>query len=243
METPVYKRESALEAAHWWFVGRRELFRQELEALRLPENVRVLDVGSGTGANLRLLREMRFTHVVGIDVSSVARQLCRDKGFGDVLAADVRTLPFMTGSFDLVLATDVVEHVAQHERALDEIARVLKPGGTALLTVPAFMSLWGFQDKIAHHQRRYRRGDFVALVAAAGLSVKRSYYFNFLLFAPIWIARQVLEIVRPDIVSENDVNNRFINAVLRRVFMLDVALARRIAPPFGVSFFVLATKA
>src|SRR4051812_22406321 len=99
METPVYKRESAVEAHHWWFVGRRELFRRELEALRLPESIRVLDVGAGTGANLRLLREMGFAHVVGVDVSSLARQLCRDKGFGEVLAADVLALPFMTGSF------------------------------------------------------------------------------------------------------------------------------------------------
>ena len=242
MEPSVYERESQLEADHWWFAGRRHLFRKEVEALRLARDSHILDVGSGTGTNLRLLRDMGFSNIVGLDSNPLARRFCSEKGLGEVQDGDIRRLPFPTGSFDMVLATDVVEHVEEHDQALAEICRVLKPGGTALLTVPAFMSLWGFQDKVAHHVRRYRQGPFVRMVEAGGLKVAKSYYFNFVLFAPIWLARQVVKIIRPNIQSENDVNNPWLNALLTRIFRADTAAARWVKPPFGVSLLVIASK-
>ena len=151
-------------------------------------------------------------------------------------------MPFDDGQFDLVLATDVIEHVDDDLLALREVHRVLAPGGYALITVPAFESLWGLQDEVAHHKRRYRMRPLLELVSAAGLTTVRSYHFNYLLFVPIFLARNAIRLLRVTASSENDINTPALNAVLRQVFLLDVRTAPVLKPPFGVSILALAQK-
>lgn len=242
MRADTYAVEAEIEEKHWWFVGRRWLFQRELRRAGIDANARTLDIGTSTGSNLRLLRELGFRHVVGLDPSDEAIRFCESKGFGPVQQGSICEMPFPDASFDLVLATDVIEHVDDHERAASEIGRVLAPGGRVLITVPAFQSLWGLQDEVALHKRRYRRGELLELIARAGLRVDRAYHFNYLLFAPIWLARQIIRIARIDLHSEGQVNTPALNVVLRTIFNADVATAGVLRPPFGVSILVLADK-
>ena len=242
MDRATYEREAQVEETHWWFVGRRALFARVLAENAVPRDAAILDVGSGTGATLRLLRDQGFRNVTGLDKSAVAQSLCRDKGLGEVQLGSVTDLPFPAGSFDVVFATDIVEHVADDAAALRELARVLVPRGLVVITVPAFQSLWGLQDEVSHHHRRYRSGQVLDLVHDAGLKAIQSHYFNFLLFVPIWLARQSIRLLGVRAESENDINTTWINAVLTKVFRLDIAVARRVNPPFGVSFFALCRK-
>jgi len=145
-------------------------------------------------------------------------------------------------SLDLVLAIDIIEHVEDDRRALREIARVLAPGGNALITVPAFQSLWGLQDEVSHHLRRYRLPVLRSTVVAAGLRPVRCFHFNYLLFGPIWLARQRLRLFKIEVASESQVNTALLNRLLSRMFDFDVRTAPRLAPPFGVSIFMLAEK-
>lgn len=243
MESATYAVESEVEQTHWWFVGRRRLFRAHIEALGLPADAAILDVGTSTGTNLRLLKEMGFTRYRGLDPSPDAIRWCADKGLGTVDQGTVLAIPHPDATFDLVLATDIIEHVDDDVGALAELRRVLKPGGTLLLTVPAFPSLWGLQDEVAHHKRRYRAGPLLERVARAGLACRESYHFNFLLFAPIWLARQLIRLLGIRLESENQVNTPALNGILKAVFSLDVALARVLRPPFGVSILAIAGRA
>ncbi len=242
MKDGTFAIEAEAEVNHWWFVGRRRLFAREIARLDLPRHARVLDLGTSTGTNLRLLRDEGFTHVTGLDYSDEAIQWCATKKLGTVMKGDITRLPFRAGAADLVLATDVIEHVDDDAQALAEIARVLKPGAYAIITVPAFAMLWGFQDEVAHHKRRYRLRALASQVEAAGLDVRRAYYFNYLLFLPILAARQVLKIVRQQLRSENEINSPLVNRLLGWVFAADVATAPVLHPPFGVSAFILAVK-
>ncbi|MGH7185448.1 MAG: class I SAM-dependent methyltransferase [Pseudomonadota bacterium] len=242
MELAVYEHEAAVEETHWWFVGRRKLFARELTNLAIPAGARVLDIGSGTGANLRLLRQIGMPGVVRLDQSEVAIRFCEARGFSPVRRGDIRRLPFEDASFDLVLATDVIEHVEEDARAVAEIRRVLAVGGFALMTVPAFPSLWGLQDDQSHHKRRYRRERLKELLTRAGLEIRKIYYFNYLLFPAVWAARQVIRLVKPKIESENQVNTPLINRVLGLIFALDVATAPKLRPPFGVSILAICRR-
>lgn len=242
MDQVAYEVESAIETDHWWFVGRRRLFGRMIRELNLPSGAAVLDVGTSSGTNLRLLGELGMRNVVGVDSHEEAIKWCDLKGLGKVRLADVCDLPFDDATFDLVLATDIIEHVDDDQRALHEIRRVLKPGGRAIVTVPAFRSLWGMQDEIAHHKRRYRRDEVVTRARQCGFRIEEAFYFNYLLFAPIWLARQIIRITRPAIKSENAVNNAFINRVLLGVFSFDVMTARAVKPPFGVSVLALLSR-
>jgi len=97
-----------------------------------------------------------FVDVTGLDQSEEAIRFCAEKGLGRVQRGDVCSLPFSDNSFDLVLATDVLEHVSADTVAMAEVRRVVRPQGYVLLTVPTFPLLWGLQDNVAHHLRRYR---------------------------------------------------------------------------------------
>jgi SAM-dependent methyltransferase len=185
---------------------------------------------------------MGYRDITGLDASEEAIRFCAEKGLPPVRQGDIAALPFAAGDFGLVLATDVVEHVDDDAAAVTEIARVLRPGGIALFTVPAFQSLWGLQDEVSHHKRRYRRAGFRRLVEGAGLDIIDQFYFNYLLFLPIWLARRLLRTVAPDAQSETELNTPLLNALLLRVMRFDVATAPLIRPPAGVSFLVLARK-
>ncbi|MGH7086408.1 MAG: class I SAM-dependent methyltransferase [Acetobacteraceae bacterium] len=237
-----YAAEAAIEETHWWFVGRRRLFARELMAAGISPGARIVDVGTGTGSNLRMLRGLHFAGVEGLDQSEEAIRWCAGKGLGPVRRGSICDMPFADGTFDAALATDVIEHVADDTRALAELARVIRPGGAALITVPAFRALWGLQDDVALHQRRYRMRPLLGLVRASGLSPVRAYHFNYLLFVPIWGARRVMRLTRSHLESEGQVRGPILDRLLSAVFTLDILTAPRLNPPFGVSILILAIK-
>jgi SAM-dependent methyltransferase len=237
-----YAAEARIEATHWWFVGRRRLFAREIARLGVGRDARTLDIGTSTGTNLRMLRDLGYRHVTGLDFSIDAIRHCQEKGLGPVRQGDICALPFPDASFDLVLATDVIEHVDDDRRALAEIARVLAPGGVVLITVPTFPSLWGAQDRIAQHKRRYRLRPLAAKIEAAGFALMSRYYFNYLLFVPIWAARRIIDMLGITLKSEGDVNSALLNIALRIIFEADTITAPILRPPFGVSALAIARR-
>ena len=242
MEESIYAVDADLEHEHWWFVGRRKLFSRLIREMHVDPSAPVLDVGTSAGTNLRMLRDLGFDDVTGLDLSEDAIRFCLDKGLGTVKQGDVTAMPFADESFALVIASDIIEHVDDDARALAEIARVLRPGGTVLITVPAFPSLWGFQDEVGHHKRRYRMEPLVSRIEAAGLTLSERFHFNYLLFGPIWLARQLMKRWKHSYSSEGQINTPLMNRIFSRVFDFDTMTASRISPPFGVSILAIARK-
>jgi SAM-dependent methyltransferase len=242
MDIATYAIEAEIGDTHWWFLGRRALFAREIGALRLPKNAHILEVGTGTGTNLRMLADLGYRQVSGLDVSNEAIRVCAEKGLANVRLGDICALPFADGSVDLVLATDIIEHVENDRLGLHEIARVLVPGGHVLITVPAFQSLWGPQDEVVRHRRRYRRPALKTAIEAAGLQSLHDFYFNYLLFVPIWLGRQILRLCDVKLSSEGQINTALLNQLLSAIFSLDVRTAPWLKPPFGVSILLLAQK-
>lgn len=242
METSVYAVEAEVENTHWWFVVRRRFFAAIIRGLGLPNSARVLDIGTSTGTNLRMLGEMGFKNFIGLDMHDEAVRWCAEKKLGKVEKGDICAMPFGKESFDLVLATDIIEHIVDDKKALLEIQRVLKPGGAALISVPAFQSLWGLQDDVSMHQRRYVAAELKQLFDETGWKIEKLGYFNYLLFLPIWLARQVIRIFKIPLKSENQLNNPVINRILVAIFSADIASLKYIRPPFGVSLLALVRK-
>jgi SAM-dependent methyltransferase len=242
MESATYAVEAEVEATHWWFVERRRLFGRMIAGMKLPSDARILDIGTSTGTNLRMLRDLGFTNFEGLDQSEEAIRWCADKGLGKVTAGDVCKLPFAEGSFDLVLATDIIEHVDDDVGALREIRRILKPEGRVLITVPAFRMLWGLQDDVSHHKRRYRAHELLERIAAADLRAGQRFYFNYLLFLPILCVRTLVRRAGIRMQSENQLNTGALNRIFQWIFRADISTAPYLHPPFGVSYLVLADR-
>jgi SAM-dependent methyltransferase len=243
MDQQVTELEAELEERHWWFVGRRHLFAKLLADAGLPRGTaRLLDVGSGTGSNVRMCRDRGLGRCIGLDLSVPALEYSKGKGLDAVAAADANHIPARSGAFDAVLATDVIEHLDDDDAALRELARVCAPGGILLVTVPAFPMLWGGNDDVAHHRRRYRRPRLRQLVAAAGLELQSCFYFNVVLFVPILVVRRLMRVFRMQPKSEAAMSPRSVNRSLSWLFRRDVELSARLHPPFGVSLLALARK-
>ena len=242
MDYATYEVESQVEATHWWFVGRRKLFGQIINTFGLLPTAKVLDIGTSTGTNLRMLRDLGYSNVRGLDLHDEAIQWCADKGLGKVDKGDICNIPSPDCVYDLILATDIIEHVDDDVKALIEIERVLKPCARSIITVPAFQSLWGLQDTVSHHKRRYRKKDLIEKLKASGLEVEECFYFNYLLFFPIWIARQIIRVFKINLQSENELNSTLVNYLLVKIFELDINTARRLALPFGVSLLAIVKK-
>jgi SAM-dependent methyltransferase len=240
---PYYFR---IEDRHWWFVGRRRIILSLLDAAigaADRDGRRVLDVGCGTGAMLSYLE--RYGEPSGVEADEQAVELCRSRGITAVQQADPPPLPFEDGRFDLVTALDVLEHVDDDGRLLAELRRVLRPGGVALVTVPAFPALWGPQDVISHHKRRYRAGELRRRVQAAGLKPTRTTYFNTLLFPPIAALRLARRLRPAPAGSRSDfelTREGWANDMLTALFGFEARLLSAFDLPFGVSIACLALR-
>ena len=178
--------EPGVASAHEWgtapdFVGPRHELRERLllrTFLDARPGTTVLNVGAGQGTFTRLLEELGFD-VVSTDVSEPALAVLRRVARGDVLPADVTALPFAGGSFDAVVAGEVLEHVRDDRAALVEVARVLRPAGVLALSVPAHPEWFGPSDRWAGHVRRYSRGGLERSIKGAGLALERVVPWGF----------------------------------------------------------------
>jgi SAM-dependent methyltransferase len=246
VEASTYEVEAQLARRHWWFQGRRRILDRLVASLDppLPPDALALDVGCGTGANASVLAA-RAAFSVGIDASQIPLGLraTDQPGHDARLRGDATALPFPDHSFDLVVALDVLEHLDDDAAGAREIRRVLRPGGVVVIFVPALRLLWGLQDQVSHHRRRYHREQLGQLAFAAGLRVERLTFFNSFLFPPILAARVIMRL-RPSktLISENEIGGPLTNAVLGAVFGAEAPLLQRVDFPVGVSLACLARR-
>ena len=209
-----------VEDRHWWYVGvRREVEMWLDRARRSSDPLRILDAGCGTGGLLANVRTEAWK--VGVEISTRGIRLARRRGIR-LVRGSVSALPFADGSFDAVVSIDVLCHSGVEERqAVEEAARVLRPGGLLIVQVPAFESLRGGHDAAVWTKRRYRRGEVARLLSGAGLSLRRSSYRNALLFPLAAVLRLAgrrrqtpRESARSDVRRVPHVVNGFLSGVL-----------------------------
>ena len=184
MEGKAYETFAELENSHFWFVARRKIFFDFLDRLLAGrQNLRILEVGCGTGGMLGPLT--RYGEVHGLDIAHDCMLYCRERGFDRMVTGSGYQLPYADNSFDLVALFDTIEHIPEDQQVLEEVRRVLQPGGNVFISTPAYQFLYSQNDRIAHHYRRYTRGSLQRVLRGAGLQVHRLTYFNTFLFPVI----------------------------------------------------------
>jgi len=230
------------EDRHWWFRGTRRIVVRLLTRFA-PRGGRLLDVGCGTGYTLSLVSG--DYRCVGLDASPDAALAARAKAGAPVTRGDACALPFPDGSFDVVTALDVLEHLDDDARAMSEIHRVLAPGGVAVLSVPAHQWLFSPHDRALGHVRRYSRKSFLNLMQHSGLEPRRISFSNSALALPILAYRGVRRLLpaeeeRPK--SDLWLPPRPVNATLEGLLKMEAALIPRMPLPFGISLVAVATR-
>jgi SAM-dependent methyltransferase len=245
MNTDEYSRMAELEDSYWWHVGRISILSHQLGKLSTGRS-RILNVGCGTGGTIPLLSQ--YGDVTNVDVSPEAVKFCQQKGYEAKLVA-IDTLPFPDKSFDMLVATDVLEHIESDLAALQEWRRVLTEDGFLVLTVPAYQWLWSAHDEALHHYRRYSLGQLHRLINLAGYQVKkRSYIITFSFFiivgyrflASIFSGRKPS--AKPSPQSSYVILPKPINRLFILLLQIEAIILRFINFPFGTSIIIISKK-
>ncbi len=233
------------EAAHFWFHGFRGFVRPVIAAYAAGRrDLRLIDCGCGTGANVALLAP--HGRVFGFDLSPFGAQRARQRHGARVARADITRIPFAAGTFDIATSFDVLQCIEQDTEALAEMGRLLKPGGVAILTLAALDILRGDHAEAWNEARRYSPRSARQLVERAGLEPEHVSYLFASLFPLMLAARVSQRLLRPFRRPRADrdiaVPVAPLNQALTWLVSGEVALARRMSMPIGSSLLVIARK-
>ena len=239
MNSQEYAKLDSIEKQHWFYHGKRDIIRFWLNKYcRLQHDDLYIDAGCGTG--IMLLEMSEFCRVQGLDNydDSLALALPRVVPVGGkVTKTGLNKVALPDRCATVLTLLDVLEHLDDDAGALDEMIRLVRPGGLLLITVPALRWLWSDWDIALHHRRRYHLPQFRTLVNRPGVEVLRCCYINAFALLPIFAARLWRRIFPPppgvaraeDRVPPDPIN--------RLLYLLFVRPARWswFRPPFGVS--------
>jgi len=243
MNSDEYENMARVESTHWYYSGKREIVRrwiQRVKQVRADETL--LDCGAGSGL---FANEMAaHCHVKVLDTHEESLQMLRKRFEADqVLTLVDDEIPLAEASVDYVTALDVLEHTPDDRAVVEGFARVLRPGGVAVVTVPAGMALWSDWDEILHHYRRYSVPELSALFGSEDWRIEAVNYTNVLVYPVVWLTRRWRAQKSPDPQAkraEHVMLPGWINWLLRFQF---VSLALSSIPmPFGVSIVLVARR-
>lgn len=240
MDKDFYKTYFAIEDDNWWFRVRRNLIFNLLQEYKIPKTAKIFDFGCGSGYNVGYLQKLGYD-ASGSDVSTEAIKIGLSEGIQNLSVAQDGEIKPPEGGFDLVLALDVIEHIKDDSEAIQILKRALKPGGVAIITVPAYKWMWGVQDDVAHHFRRYTMSDLINTVKiSSNFKIVRKTYFNTFLFVPIAIVRTLSKWFNlKERESDFDINSGIINRLFYFIFNLETIFLKFINFPFGVSILLV----
>ncbi|MEA1968487.1 MAG: methyltransferase domain-containing protein [Thermodesulfobacteriota bacterium] len=172
--------------------------------LNIKPGYQILDMGCGEGRHTASAQEQEKVFCVGADMDHNTLLTAREKiklhkafitGRGSkwsLATADITNLAFKTDGFDVVICSEVMEHIHEQEKALSELTRVLKPTGTLAITVPRFWPekiCWLLSDDYCNanqgHVRIYEKSEIISKVEQKGLRFIKSHYAHSL-HSPFW---------------------------------------------------------
>ena len=236
---------SRVEADHFWFRGFRAFINPLIEdAVAGRGNLRLIDCGLGTGHNLQLLAG--YGRAFGFDLTPGGLALARRAG-RPLVQADIARIPFQSACCDLVTSFDVLQYVDDDAGAMREMARLLRPGGTAIITAAALKVLRGGHAAEWPETRRYTRHGLRELAEGAGFRIERVSYLFGALF-PMMLAVRIFRRRStpgkgPGKDWEMSVPAAPVNAALTWLLRAEAAITRRVPfTPAGSSVLLVAKK-
>jgi SAM-dependent methyltransferase len=242
MEIDYEKKYHEVEKKNWWFVSRRKYLLDLLKDKSTES--KILDIGCSSGIFLNDLEQLGFKNenLFGIDISEKAIQNCKNNGIQNAFVMDGQDIK-LTEKFDIIVASDCLEHLEDDIKAIQNWNDLLKEGGEMYVFVPAFQSLWSYHDEVNRHFRRYTKNELETKLSSSELTILKSSYWNFTLFLPVFIFRKFSSFLpkskkEKGQILENECANRF----LLYLILVENKMLNFINFPFGVSTFCIVKK-
>jgi len=245
MESKEYSVMYELEDSHWWFKGKRRIVFSQIDTyLKNKKDLKILDIGCGTGIMIKNLQ--RYGKVNGMDIEITALNFCRKRGLKNLIQADMGSLPYKNNNFDLVSAFDVLYHkgIKNDVDVFKEIFRVLKPDGILILTDSADMKLWSRHDIAAHARERYTLPTLSNRMRPIGFKILKASYFNTTLYPLVFMIRKIDNMLNKNKPVKSNITKThpLLNYFLYLILASESVLLKFLNFPFGVSVLVVAKK-
>jgi SAM-dependent methyltransferase len=239
-----YEEMYAHEDRHWWFVGRRRIVEHVIASLdlvpRRAEQARIIEIGCGTGGNLAMLS--RFGRLSALEPDADAREMANSRQVCRVRDGAIPDRVPLDRRFDLACMLDVLEYIDEELRALARVREMLKPGGSLLITVPAYQRLWSSHDLAVRNKRRYSRSGLLDVTRRSGLAPVFSTHFNAALLPLIAGVRLAGTTGESQPESDIVMPPQPVNALLRAVLAAEASLLPALPIPFGLSILLVARR-
>jgi 2-polyprenyl-3-methyl-5-hydroxy-6-metoxy-1,4-benzoquinol methylase len=240
MERNVYIRQYNQNKNHWWFEGRKLILSRILKKFINKKKIIILDYGCGVGINLSMLS--KYGKVFYYDKSRLAINYVKKKYYNKKFFINIDELLKYKNKFDLIVATDVIEHIKNDKKEILKISNLLKKDGYILITVPAFQSLFSSKDISLKHYRRYNK-DTLHNLLNKNFHVIKFTYFNFILFIPIAILIFFFKITKIKFINSVEKKPTFlINKLAFYLFAVESFLISKMKLPFGISLLFFGKK-
>lgn len=243
MDAAVYEVFRQGYETNWYLSAREDVIASFVRRFCPPRPTdTVVDVGGGTGRILA--RVAGSAHAVAVEDDESLLRVGRERyGVTFVRANASSGLPLRSGSASLVLLLDVLEHLDDDAALLGEVRRVLRPGGRALVTVPAFRMLWSQHDEQHHHRRRYSKRGLLQVIGRGGLECVHLTFYNSLLFPMILAARALDHVAPARSGTDYERPPRPLRNLFAWIFRQERRLVTRWPLPVGVSLLALVRPA
>lgn len=251
MDKKYYEEYYHLERNHWFFTARLNILEAQIQKHVSgigTGKLKILNIGVATGATSEMLE--KYGEVTSLEYDQDCCALLLEKTNIKPINASILELPFGENAYDLVCCFDVIEHVDDHQTAVNEMTRVCKQNGHIFISVPAFMFLWSHHDDVNHHFRRYTRSELLGLFKSLPLKVVFKSYFNFFLFFPIALFRLTFSKLQNKSKGEGTGSDfevmgksKTINSLFYTIFNAENPLLKAgFSLPVGVSLMALTQK-
>jgi SAM-dependent methyltransferase len=210
----------------------------------------IIDIGCSSGYMLEALqREMPAARIAGADYVREPLQALASKLPGiPLLQFDLTKCPLPDACVDAVTLLNVLEHIERDDLALAHVRRILKPGGVAVIEVPAAPQLYDVYDQLLLHYRRYRMSELLKKIKQSGLEVVSRSHLGFFLYPAFWIVKKrgrrylhKAADLQKTVVSRN-ITTAGSHPLMHSLMSFEARLRRHFKYPFGIRCLVTCRK-
>jgi len=202
----------------------------------------VMDIGCSSGLMLKaVLNAFPRGLAIGADYVSGPLETLGGRLPGiPLIQFDLTSCPLPDMSVDAIVLLNVLEHIEHDEDALAQVARILKPGGVAVIEVPAGPNLYDVYDKMLMHHRRYRMCDLLEKISRARLQVLERSHLGFLLYPAFWATKKLQKrhlnkgsAAQREIVARN-ISTASSHPLMHKLMEFEERARGRVSFPFGI---------
>lgn len=240
-----FKTLLEMQDRHFWYVGRHKFLLGCLSRHLKKSHKNLIDLGGGVGRWIKYRIDrlpFDFEEIALGDSSNVALMgaktiLPTNVSFYQVDLMDTH----WREKWDVIFLLDVIEHCPDDEAILSQAFEALKPGGLLIVSTPALMYFWSYNDEFAKHLRRYNISDYERLASLTGFNLADARYFMFFLSPLYWLFRKVKPKrlskaeIEASMKKEHQVPQALINFILSKIFSAETPLGHHLKFPWGTS--------